>query len=82
MNFKQLPALPHVGDNAHISGERSSRFTQPVPGWQGMMYLLHKGCDHPGKSDVVFLPMIDIYPGDKTCILSTREAQLSTGPYI
>lgn len=27
--------------------------------------------EHPGQSSVVFLPMIDLYSGDKTCILST-----------
>ncbi|KAJ8023974.1 hypothetical protein HOLleu_36566 [Holothuria leucospilota] len=28
---------------------------------------------HPGRSSVHYLPMIDIHPGDKTCILSTLE---------
>ena len=37
------------------------------------MHLLHKQCDHPGQSSVLFLPMIDMYPGDKTCIYSTLE---------
>jgi len=36
-----------------------------------MMHLLHKECEHPGKSSVLFLSMIDMYPGDKTCIFST-----------
>ena len=35
------------------------------------MHLLHKECEHPGKSSILFLPMIDMNPGDKTCILST-----------
>ena len=38
-----------------------------------MMHLLHKECDHSGKSSVLFLPMIDMNPGDKTCILSTLD---------
>lgn len=38
-----------------------------------MMHLLHKECEHPGKSSILFLPMIDMNPGDKTCILSTLD---------
>lgn len=33
------------------------------------MHIIHQGLKHPGKSSVVFLPMIDLYSGDKTCIL-------------
>ncbi len=39
----------------------------------GMMRLLYNKCEHPGKSSVLFLPMIDMNSGDKTCILSTLE---------
>lgn len=38
-----------------------------------MMHIIHQGLDHPGQSSVVFLPMIDLYSGDKTCILSTLD---------
>ena len=38
-----------------------------------MMHNIHKGNEHPGQSSVRNLPMIDMYPGDKTCILSTLE---------
>ena len=38
-----------------------------------MMHMLHKEFDHPGQSSIAFLPMIDMYPGDKTCIFSTLE---------
>jgi hypothetical protein len=37
------------------------------------MHLLHKDCDHPGQSSVVFIPIINVYPGDKSCIFSTLE---------
>jgi hypothetical protein len=37
------------------------------------MHLLHKQFDHPGQSSIAFLPMIDMYPGDQTCIFSTLE---------
>ena len=38
--------------------------------WSGMMQSVHKG-EHPGKSSVTFLPMIDMDPGDMSCIYST-----------
>ena len=44
---------------------RSSR-----PAWAGMMQLIHTG-DHPGKSSIFFLPMIDMNPSDITCLYST-----------
>ena len=56
-----------------ICWEMSFRFHQSTPSWQGMMHLLHKECEYPGKSSVQFLPMIDMNPGDKTCILSTLD---------
>ena len=37
------------------------------------MHLIHNRSEHPGKSTVTFLPMIDKYSGYKTCILSTME---------
>ena len=48
----------------------SFRFHKSTPSWQGM---IHKECKYPGKSSVQFLPMIDMDPGDKTCILSTLD---------
>lgn len=51
----------------------SFRFHKSTPSWQGMMHLLHKGCEYPVKSSVQFLPMIDMNPGDKACILSTLD---------
>ena len=41
-----------------------------IPAWTGMMQIVHDG-EHPGKSSVLFLPMLDIDPGDTTCIFST-----------
>ena len=64
----------HVCDRkVDICWEMSFRFHQSTPSWQGMMHLLHKECEYPGKSSVQFLPMIDMNPGDKTCILSTLD---------
>ena len=38
-----------------------------------MMHVLHKECKHPGQSSIVYLPMIDKFSGDKTCIVSTLD---------
>ena len=38
-----------------------------------MMHTVHRGSEHPGQSSVVYLPIIDMYSGDKTCILSILE---------
>jgi hypothetical protein len=40
------------------------------PSYLGTMQMVHRG-DHPGESSVMFLPMIDMNPGDLTCIHST-----------
>ena len=56
-----------------IFWELASSYKQSTPNWQGMMHMLHRGKEHPGKSSVEYLPMIDLYSGDKTCILSTMN---------
>jgi len=75
IKFQSLPHTSyHVCDRkVDICWEISFRFHQSTPSWQGMMHLLHKECEYPGKSSVQFLPMIDMNPGDKTCILSTLD---------
>lgn len=40
------------------------------PNWSGAMQLLSKG-KYPGKSEVIFLPMVDMDPNDMTCVHST-----------
>ena len=42
----------------------------PRPAWSGYMQLISDG-DHPGKSSIMFLPMIDMNPSNMTCINST-----------
>lgn len=72
VKFKELPA--QLGFDMKIDiWELSLHFKQTVPGWQGMMHILHQGQTHPGVYSVLYLPMIDMYPGDKSCILSTLE---------
>jgi len=37
------------------------------------MHIIYQEYEHPGQSSVLYLPMIDLYLGDKSCILSTLE---------
>ena len=53
--------------------EVSLGFEEATPNWQGMMHILHQGSQHPGQSSVKFLPMINMYSGDKSCIVSTLD---------
>ncbi len=71
--FNDLPALISCDRTVDVLWELSLNFKQQTPGWQGMMHIIHQGLEHPGQSSVVFLPMIDLYSGDKTCILSTLD---------
>lgn len=73
MVFNDLPTLINVDRTVDVLWELSLDFKQETPGWQGMMHTIHQGLEHPGQSSVVFLPMIDLYSGDKTCILSTLD---------
>ena len=71
--FQVLPPLPDCDKRIDILWELSCSFKENLPNWQGMMHIIHRDNEHPGKSSVVYLPMIDMYSGDKTCILSTLE---------
>ena len=42
------------------------------PSWSGTMQMIHTG-DFPGQSSFLFLPMIDLDPGDLSCIYSTLQ---------
>jgi hypothetical protein len=44
----------------------------PRLAWSGVMQMVHKG-DYPGESFVLFLPMIDMDPGNMTCVQSTLQ---------
>lgn len=56
--------------NLDILWKSSVLFGSPRPAWSGMMQLVHKG-KHPGKSSVMFLPMINMNQSDITCVYST-----------
>ena len=50
---------------------KSSWLLKPErPGWSGVMQLVHHG-EHPGQSSIVFIPIIDMDPGNLSCIYST-----------
>ena len=51
--------------------EVALKLKSALPLWQGFMHILHHRETHPGKSSVQFLPMVDMYSGDETCIFST-----------
>ena len=71
--FVKLQLLTECDRNTDILWELSPHFQQDTPGWQGSMHIIHQGLEHPGKSSIVYLPMIDLCSGDKTCILSTLD---------
>ena len=73
VKFQPLPILDDIAHNIDILWEMSFRCAQPVPNWQGMMHVLHTDCEYPGQCTIAFIPMVDMYPGDKTCILSTLQ---------
>ena len=73
IEFQRLPVLNSFGHKCDLLREMSFSFSEPVSNWQGKMHTLHKEFDHPSQSSIAFLPMIDMYPGDKTCIFSTLE---------
>ena len=47
------------------------------PNWSGFMHLLHKNKSYPGKSNILFLPMIDLNASDMSCIYSTLNYLLN-----
>ena len=73
ITFRELPSLTECDMRVDLLWELSFNFKQTTPGWQGMMHIIYQGNEHPGQSSIRYLPMIDMYSGDKTCILSTLE---------
>lgn len=56
--------------NLDLLWHSSILFRKPKPSWSGFMDIVHD-IDHPGRSSIYFLPMIDLDPNDPSCILST-----------
>lgn len=59
--------------NIDILWKTSLLFGSTRPSWSGMMQCIHRSDNHPGKSSVVLLPMIDMSSSDVTCIFSTLK---------
>ena len=70
--FGDLPEADAEDDTSMVDflWSISTALRNPHPAWSGTMQLVHKGV-HPGKSSVMFLPMIDMNPSDITCVYST-----------
>lgn len=60
----------NTSPNLHLVWKASLLFGTPRPAWLGFMQMVHHD-PHPGKSSVMFLPMMDMNPSDVTCILAT-----------
>ena len=73
--FKDIPRYVDscLSKRIDILWEVSLSFKEQTPIWQGMMHTLHQGSQHSGQSSVRFFPMINLYSGDKSCILSTLD---------
>lgn len=69
--FKELPMFLNCCKSVDIMWEVALKLKSATPLWQGFMHILHHRETHPGKSSVQFLPMVDMYSGDETCIFST-----------
>eukprot|EP00745_Piridium_sociabile_P028799 TRINITY_DN4651_c0_g1_i2.p1 TRINITY_DN4651_c0_g1~~TRINITY_DN4651_c0_g1_i2.p1 ORF type:complete len:839 (-),score=172.35 TRINITY_DN4651_c0_g1_i2:728-3244(-) len=70
--FRDIPNIAAVDNTACLDTlwKISWPLKSPRPAWHGLMQAAHDGV-HPGKSEVFFLPMIDMSPSDVTCIYST-----------
>lgn len=66
VTFRQLPQLLDGDNRVDVLWELSFNFKQSTPGWHGMMHIIHDRNQHPGQSSIRYLPMIDMYSGDKT----------------
>lgn len=72
VRYHALPMF-EIGDptaNLDVLWQSSLLFSPTRTAWSGLMQSIHiKG--HPGKSSVLFLPMIDMSSSDPSCIYST-----------
>ena len=73
--YKKLVEPMHcdpIGSGLDALWDISLHLQTPRPSWSGMMQTVYKG-DHPGPASVIFLPMIDLDPGNMSCIYSTMS---------
>ena len=50
----------------------------PRSGWQGTMQAAMVA-NHPGKAEIIFLPMIDLLASDETCAYSSLNFTANQG---
>jgi len=73
--------------NLNILWKASMLLKPPWSAWSGMMQGVHDG-NHPGKSEIIFLPMINMDPTDMSCIFSTlmflcdQAAKINVTPVV
>lgn len=72
LTFKELTAMEKVDSTADFDllWDISLVLQSRRPSWSGLMQTIQTGL-YPGKSSVLFLAMIDLDPGNPTCIFST-----------
>ena len=72
MTYKELQAMEVTDPTASVDllWDVSLSLQSSRPAWSGMMQSVHRG-SYPGKSTVLFLPMIDMDPSNMTCVYST-----------
>jgi hypothetical protein len=72
LTFKELTVMEQTDPTADIDilWDFSLFLRSRRQSWSGMMQTVHQGV-YPGKSSVIFLPMIDLEPSNMTCIFST-----------
>jgi len=74
MMFEKVHNFKAENPSAYLDilWKSSILFGSPRPAWSGMMQLVHHGTI-PGKSSVMFLPMVDMNPSDSSCVYSTLK---------
>ena len=74
VTYERLHSFKAKDPTAHLDvlWKSSVMFGSLRPAWSGTMQLVHHG-RHPGKSSVMFLPIIDMNPNDITCVYSTLK---------
>ena len=71
VKYEALPEMAPVDAHIDLLWEMSFKYKSTTPNWSGMMHIIYENSEHPGKSSVYFLPMIDMNSSDMTCIYST-----------
>ena len=71
LSFTELPEMSATDSTSHFETlwEISWPLKSPRPAWKGMMQAAQSGAN-PGVSEIFFMPMIDLNPGDLSCIYS------------